>query len=136
MKKVDNRLKEEMNRVNHYLDASTEPKIREVVERELITVHMKTLIEVRAAARGRKKKKTSTPPSSQMEHSGLISLLRDDKLEDLSRMYNLFGRVTNGHSLMREMISSYVKETVRGRDFVVDALPHSPLLSLAHRARH
>lgn len=50
MKKVDNRLKEELNRVNHYQDASTEPKIREVVERELITVHMKTLIEVRRLA--------------------------------------------------------------------------------------
>lgn len=48
MKKVDARLKEELNRVNHYLDASTEPKIREVVERELITVHMKTLVEARS----------------------------------------------------------------------------------------
>lgn len=44
---VDARLKEELNRVNHYLDGTTEPKIRDVVERELITVHMKTLVEVR-----------------------------------------------------------------------------------------
>jgi hypothetical protein len=35
-----------MERVAHYLDASTEPKLKEVVERELIAVHMKTLIEV------------------------------------------------------------------------------------------
>lgn len=48
-----------------------------------------------------------------MENSGLISMLRDDKVEDLSRMYTLFGRVANGHQLMREVISGYVKETVR-----------------------
>lgn len=47
-----------------------------------------------------------------MEHSGLISMLRDDKIEDLSRMYTLFGRVPNGHALMREVISTYVKDTV------------------------
>ena len=41
------RIQEEMERVAHYLDAGTEPKIKEVVERELIASHMKTLIEVR-----------------------------------------------------------------------------------------
>ena len=40
------RIQEEMERVAHYLDAGTEPKIKEVVERELIASHMKTLIEV------------------------------------------------------------------------------------------
>jgi cullin 3 len=47
MKKVEQRIKEEMERVQHYLDAATEAKIKEVVERELITVHMKSLVEVR-----------------------------------------------------------------------------------------
>lgn len=47
MKKVEQRIKEEMERVQHYLDAATESKIKEVVERELITQHMKTLVEVR-----------------------------------------------------------------------------------------
>lgn len=46
MRKVEARIKEELERVTHYLDASTEPKIKEVVERELISAHMKTLIEV------------------------------------------------------------------------------------------
>jgi len=54
-------LKEEMNRVAHYLDPSTESKIREKVEKEMIANHMKTLIE--------------------MENSGLISQLRDDKID-------------------------------------------------------
>eukprot|EP01087_Luapelamoeba_hula_P024188 TRINITY_DN9114_c0_g2_i1.p1 TRINITY_DN9114_c0_g2~~TRINITY_DN9114_c0_g2_i1.p1 ORF type:complete len:736 (+),score=148.71 TRINITY_DN9114_c0_g2_i1:156-2363(+) len=98
MRKVSVRLKEEMERVAHYLDASTEPKLKEVVERELIAVHMKTLIE--------------------MEGSGCISMLKDDKVEDLTRMYNLFARVSNGLAFMREKISNHIKET--GKALVTD----------------
>jgi cullin 3 len=98
MRKAEARIKEELERVAHYLDPSTEPKIKEVVERELVALHMKTLIE--------------------MEHSGIISMLRDDKVEDLKRMYNLFGRVSNGHSLMREFLSNYIKET--GKALIMD----------------
>ena len=53
-----------------------------------------------------------------MEHSGIISMLRDDKIEDLKRMYNLFGRVSNGHSIMREFMSNYIKET--GKAILMD----------------
>lgn len=98
MRKVEARIKEELERVTHYLDASTEPKIKEVVEKELIALHMKTLIE--------------------MEHSGIISMLRDDKVDDLKRMFNLFGRVSNGHVLMREFMSTYVRET--GKTVIMD----------------
>lgn len=98
MRKVSARIQEEMERVAHYLDAGTEPKIKEVVERELIASHMKTLIE--------------------MEGSGCISMLKDDKLEDLSRMYNLFSRVSNGLAFMREKISNFVRDT--GKALVSD----------------
>lgn len=98
MKKIEIRLKEENARVSHYLDASTEPKIKEVAERELISVHMKTLVE--------------------MENSGLISMLRDDKIDDLKRMYSLFGRVPGGLALMRDMMSNDVKEI--GKAIVTD----------------
>lgn len=91
MRKVEVRLKEEMERVQHYLDPATEPKIREVSERELITNHMKSLVE--------------------MEGSGMVSMLKDDKLDDLNRMYNLLGRVPKGHELMRNVMGQLVKET-------------------------
>jgi cullin 3 len=90
MKKIEIRLKEEQARVAHYLDASTESKIKDVAERELISVHMKTLVE--------------------MENSGLISMLRDDKIDDLKRMYNLFGRVSGGLAIMRDLMSNDVRE--------------------------
>eukprot|EP01101_Sappina_pedata_P006463 TRINITY_DN3204_c0_g1_i1.p1 TRINITY_DN3204_c0_g1~~TRINITY_DN3204_c0_g1_i1.p1 ORF type:complete len:755 (-),score=227.71 TRINITY_DN3204_c0_g1_i1:56-2320(-) len=89
--KVEMRLKEESSRVSHYLDPSTEQKIRECVERELISSHIKHLIE--------------------MEGSGLVVMLRDDKIDDLHRMYQLFQRVPNGHNMMKEVISNYLRET-------------------------
>ena len=46
-----------------------------------------------------------------MENSGLISMLRDNKVDDLKRMYSLFGRVSTGHQNMREMMSTFIKTT-------------------------
>lgn len=46
----------------------------------------------------------------QMENSGLISMLRDDKIEDLKRMYSLFGRVSGGLAIMRDLMSNDVRE--------------------------
>jgi hypothetical protein len=43
------------------LDPGTEPKIKEDVERELITAHMKTLVG--------------------MEGSSMVCMLKDDKIE-------------------------------------------------------
>lgn len=90
MKKVERRIQEEMDRVKHYLDPLTEPKIKEVVERELISAHMKTLVEKR--------------------DSGMVSMLKDDKIEDLARMYNLLGRVNKGHDLMRNEMGTVVRD--------------------------
>jgi cullin 3 len=45
-----------------------------------------------------------------MENSGLISMLRDDKIEDLKRMYLLFGRVSGGLAIMRDLMSNDVRE--------------------------
>eukprot|EP01120_Amphizonella_sp_Union-15-10_P001540 TRINITY_DN1169_c0_g2_i2.p1 TRINITY_DN1169_c0_g2~~TRINITY_DN1169_c0_g2_i2.p1 ORF type:complete len:744 (-),score=149.38 TRINITY_DN1169_c0_g2_i2:127-2286(-) len=98
MIKVEQRLKEEMDRVQYYLDSGTEPKIKEVTERELISNHMKTLVD--------------------MPGSGLVSMLKDDKIEDLKRMYHLLGRVQKGHDLMREVLEHEVKET--GKQIVSD----------------
>lgn len=46
IKKVEARIAEESERAKHYLDESTESRIVEVVEEELIKVHMKTIVEV------------------------------------------------------------------------------------------
>lgn len=46
IKRVEARIMEEAERAKHYLDESTERRIVEVVEEELIKKHMKTIVEV------------------------------------------------------------------------------------------
>lgn len=45
-------------------------------------------------------------------------MLRDDKIDDLKRMYSLFNRVSGGLGLMRDMMSNDVKEI--GKAIVTD----------------
>lgn len=96
--KAEKRLNEEIDRVSNYLDPSTEGKITRVVETALIFNQMRSLAE--------------------MEHSGLIPMLRDDKYEDLARMYQLFRRVDGGALLIRTVMGDYVKEI--GKQLVQD----------------
>ncbi|XP_043724149.1 cullin-3A [Telopea speciosissima] len=98
LKKAERRLNEEMERVSHYLDAKSEAKITNVVEREMIANHMQRLVH--------------------MENSGLVSMLVDDKYEDLGRMYNLFRRVTDGLSTIRDVMTGHIRET--GKQLVTD----------------
>jgi len=98
LKKAERRLNEEIERVSHYLDARSEPKITSVVEKEMIESHMQRLVH--------------------MENSGLVFMFVDDKYEDLGRMYNLFRRVSSGLSLVRDVMTSYIRDT--GKQLVTD----------------
>ncbi|KQK01936.1 cullin-3A [Brachypodium distachyon] len=98
LKKAERRLNEEMERVSHYLDAGSDAKITSVVEKEMIANHMHRLVH--------------------MENSGLVNMLVDDKYEDLGRMYTLFRRVPDGLSTIRDMMTSYLRET--GKQLVTD----------------
>ncbi|KXZ56311.1 hypothetical protein GPECTOR_1g274 [Gonium pectorale] len=98
LRRAEQRLGEEQERCSAYLDASTEPKITRVVENELLKSQMTALLE--------------------MENSGLIALLRDDKYEDLARLYGLMRRVDNGLATVRNMLCEHVKEV--GRALVTD----------------
>ena len=98
LKKAEKRLNEEIERVTHYLDSKSEVKITNVVEKEMIANHMLRLVH--------------------MENSGLVNMLLDDKYEDLGRMYNLFRRVPNGLSTIREVMTSHLRET--GKQLVTD----------------
>lgn len=98
LKKAERRLNEEMERVSHYLDSTSEAKITNVVEKEMIESHMQTLVH--------------------MENSGLVNMLVDDKYEDLGRMYNLFHRVPNGLTIVKDVMTSYVRDV--GKQLVTD----------------
>ncbi|KAF8017365.1 hypothetical protein BT93_H2531 [Corymbia citriodora subsp. variegata] len=96
LKEAERCLDEEMERVTHYLDATSKAKITNVVEKEMIADRMLALVH--------------------MENSGLVSMLRDDKYEDLGRMYDLFGRVPDGLSTVRDRMTSHIREIGKSKD--------------------
>ncbi|CAK9162899.1 unnamed protein product [Ilex paraguariensis] len=98
LKKAEKRLNEEIERVSHYLDATSEAKITKVVEKEMIENHMSRLVH--------------------MENSGLVNMIMDDKYDDLGRMYSLFHRVSNGLSILRDVMTSHIREI--GKQLVTD----------------
>lgn len=96
IRKVDDRIREESERANHYLDKSTEPRIVKVLEDELISAHMKTIVE--------------------MENSGVYHMLKHDKHVDLNYMYKLFHRVPQGLTTIADCMSAYLRE--QGKNLV------------------
>lgn len=115
-----------MERVAYYLDASTEPKLKAVVEKELIAAHMKTLIEVLfftllfffSSYLTKRWKDRVAYPCLKMTKTRVSPFLPNFfrkgitfSVADLTRMYNLFARVSNGLDFMRDKISNFLRET-------------------------
>lgn len=90
MLKSEECLKREKDRVANYLHSSSEQKLLDKAQHELLTVYTGQLLE--------------------KEHSGCFALLRDDKVDDLSRMYRLFSKIPRG----LEPVSSMFKQHVTG----------------------
>lgn len=93
IKKVEARINEEAERATHYLDKTTEEPVVKVLEDELICKHMKTIVE--------------------MENSGVVHMLENNKTDDLACMYKLFIRVKEGLKTMSDCISKYLREQGR-----------------------
>ncbi|KAF8401516.1 hypothetical protein HHK36_012456 [Tetracentron sinense] len=91
-------LKQEKDRVSHYLHSSSEPKLLEKVQHELF-VYSNQLLE--------------------NQHSGWHALLRDDKVEDLSTMYRLFSKVTRDLDPVANIFQQHV--TAEGTALVKQA---------------
>merc|ERR1719462_762156 len=98
--KVEARINEEAERAKHYLDESTEARIVEVVEEELIKRHMKTIVD--------------------MENSGVVHMLSHLKIDDLQCMYKLLGRVSEGHKIMAECMSEHLR--AKGKALVEETM--------------
>lgn len=89
MLKAEECLKLEEERVENYLHASTKQKLLREVENEVLTKYEDKLL--------------------QKEHSGCAALLRDDKTDDLARMYRLFQRITKGLDPVAEIFKEHVE---------------------------
>ena len=92
---VEKRLREENDRLYHYLDLSSKWQLIHTVEKQLISEHMNIILS-----------------------KGLDSLLEENRIVELKLMYNLLGRVKNGHSELKVKVCDYVKK--RGGVIVVN----------------
>uniref|UniRef100_A0A914HNV9 Cullin family profile domain-containing protein n=1 Tax=Globodera rostochiensis TaxID=31243 RepID=A0A914HNV9_GLORO len=87
--KVNESLIEEVQRSERYLDKITEAKIIDVLNDELISRNMTTIVE--------------------MENSGLVYMLLNDRIDDLRCLYELLKRVPNGPKTMTNTMSSFLR---------------------------
>ncbi|KAL3380261.1 hypothetical protein AABB24_000747 [Solanum stoloniferum] len=99
MLKAEKCLKREKDRVSHYLHSSSMTKLLEKVLHELLAVY-------------------ATQPLEKL-HSGCHALLRDDKVEDLSRMYRLFSKIPRGLDPVANIFKQHV--TAEGTALVKQA---------------
>ncbi|WAR28774.1 CUL4A-like protein [Mya arenaria] len=87
---VEKRLEEENERLLHYLDQSTKKPVISLVEKQLLEQHI-----------------------SQMLQKGLNQLLSENRISDLTRIFNLLSRVKNGQKELCAATALYIKNTGR-----------------------
>ena len=85
------RLHEESVRISQYLIQSTGPKLIHIVEHELVTTYAQSIVT--------------------MPNSGLIVMMKEDKIAEVKNMYTLFSRVSATLDFMRDCMSNYAKES-------------------------
>lgn len=95
VKKAEERLEEEKFRLSRCFATSTEMPCLDIVEKELVERHAKTLVD--------------------MENSGFAALLKDEsKIKETKAMYNLFARVPSTVDHLRNALAERVKADGKG----------------------
>ncbi|CAI0413509.1 unnamed protein product [Linum tenue] len=96
MLKSEECLKKERDRVAHYLHSSSETKLVEKVQHELLVNFSTQLLD--------------------KENSGCRALLRDDKVDDLSRMYRLYHKIPKGldpvATIFKQVLIMYILQHI------------------------
>jgi cullin 3 len=88
LRRVEQRLEEEQDRIRSYLCLNSPADLIKVVQNELVTRHMETILD--------------------MENSGFVHLVRNDCIEDLATMYRLFHQVHGGDELLRSRLKKEI----------------------------
>ncbi|KAK7251694.1 hypothetical protein RIF29_35112 [Crotalaria pallida] len=93
MLKAEGCLKREINHVSHYLHPDTKPKLAEIVQHEVLVSYAYQLL--------------------RDQKSGCRTLLMDNKVEDLARLYSLYHEIPKGlNVIVNEFKQHMVAEVV------------------------
>jgi cullin 3 len=90
LRHTQRRLAEEQSRCETTISLSTADKIAEVVQEELISAHLDEFLA--------------------MEGTGLLSMIDNDRVEDLAILYQLISRVDSKKEALKKAISSRVRD--------------------------
>ncbi len=85
---VARRLQEEADRVSVYLKPETQKPLQQLLEKNLLAKHLSTIID--------------------MPGSGLVTMLDENRKDDLARMYTLFNKVAEGPTTLRLGLKTYI----------------------------
>lgn len=94
LSQVESRFESEESRTHHYLSSQTSPPLRKILERDLLTPNLSTIIH--------------------MPNSGLDIMIDTDKMGHLARLYRLFGMVPAGLPCLRKALKASISR--RGQD--------------------
>ncbi|KAG5559924.1 hypothetical protein RHGRI_003275 [Rhododendron griersonianum] len=122
MLKAEECLKREKDRVSHYLHSSSESKLLEVCSFSWQTLYECAFILGSYSRDWKVQHELLSVYATQLlekEHSGCHALLRDDKVEDLSRMYRLFSKIPKGLDPVSSIFKQHV--TAEGTALVKQA---------------
>ncbi|CAH2050844.1 unnamed protein product, partial [Iphiclides podalirius] len=92
---VEKRLREENERLLHYLDPSTKWQLIHTIERQLLSEHLSGILT-----------------------KGLEALMDGPRLTDLTTLYNLFSKVKDGLNELCNHFNAYIKK--KGRTIVIE----------------
>lgn len=94
LRKVEKRLESEDLRVHHYLSRHTAIPLRQILQNNLLTPHLSTVIS--------------------LPNSGLDTMIDTDKMDDIARLYRLFTMVPTGLPYLKRSLKDSI--TNRGRE--------------------
>lgn len=107
LRHTERRLNEETDRCGTTIELETLPKVSQVIEEELIKKHLDDFLN--------------------LEASGLRAMVDNDKVDDLSILYNLIARVDNNKTALQYILSKRVVElgmeievVLRNTDFSIN----------------
>lgn len=91
LRKIETRIWQEEARADSYLDKTTKPKLKAVIQEELIVKYAQRLVED--------------------EKTGCVPMFQANRLDDLGRMYTLFSREAKTLDEIRNAMGKLIRET-------------------------
>jgi cullin 1 len=90
LRKAERAIEDELQRVSNYLHPETTEKMLKVVEEKLLAAHQQALLH--------------------KEETGCEALLRDNKTDELARMYRLFNRLQSGLLMISDIVKKHITD--------------------------